>query len=614
MKIPWMFFAMLTVLVLVVVGCQRGWFQGWNQEGFIAFQYDGAQLNQVRVKPYTDKWDVYKLYDSVYFDATNGNVVQLFGDAYDGKNTNTAALTHVMMMSRVPRNTGTAVLPVFAADVTVADVSMNAPSLSVIDPARVGTTTQVSYVPWAYPSKLELAGMKDTETIPQYQVVYLPCGMDTVVHLYDTSQSAHVGTYFFSHNQQSRPTSWTPPTPVSGFTTVSQLDANTDTINTYVTLDKYNGGNVFRISDNVWVDPVSGYVLMQNDRVGNFTVYSGSGDVNGANAVLNNYPLGTLMTVPTSYPQREFKVQYIPDVLGNNMVLYVPLPALRVLIAVLAPDPADSKLVAVKNAVVFNPEMSAGVEGRFNVKNYAPRARPSESDSDSEDEQDVNFLTYNPMPQVAAGAPPSLEDIISNYYLQYYGAQGPNTQGGNHVSSDYLLKTQIVPPVCPMCPMCPDNVTCNNCGGQGGAGLGNCPLQNAATPNVPVAPAATAAAAAAATPEVKHDDHTGIKQEIRNTIQDAGSDIWKGGAMLVNGVGTTMNAIKNDLTHVQPVPTAQAPAPAPAPAPAQGPAPAQAPVPAQGQASDLNSAYGAIVPKGTSDYVPLTADFSRFGR
>jgi len=37
-------------------------------------------------------------------------------------------------------------------------------------------------------------------------------------------------------------------------------------------------------------------------------------------------------------------------------------------------------------------------------------------------------------------------------------------------SSDYILKTQIVPPVCPSCPACPGNVTCTNCGGQGGSG------------------------------------------------------------------------------------------------------------------------------------------------
>jgi hypothetical protein len=37
-------------------------------------------------------------------------------------------------------------------------------------------------------------------------------------------------------------------------------------------------------------------------------------------------------------------------------------------------------------------------------------------------------------------------------------------------SDDYILKTQIVPPVCPSCPMCPDKVTCTNCGGNGGSG------------------------------------------------------------------------------------------------------------------------------------------------
>jgi len=36
--------------------------------------------------------------------------------------------------------------------------------------------------------------------------------------------------------------------------------------------------------------------------------------------------------------------------------------------------------------------------------------------------------------------------------------------------SNYILKTQIVPPVCPTCPACPDKVMCTNCGGQGGSG------------------------------------------------------------------------------------------------------------------------------------------------
>lgn len=37
-------------------------------------------------------------------------------------------------------------------------------------------------------------------------------------------------------------------------------------------------------------------------------------------------------------------------------------------------------------------------------------------------------------------------------------------------SSDYLLKTEVVPPVCPSCPSCPGSGVCTSCGGNGGSG------------------------------------------------------------------------------------------------------------------------------------------------
>merc|ERR1711871_787110 len=47
-----------------------------------------------------------------------------------------------------------------------------------------------------------------------------------------------------------------------------------------------------------------------------------------------------------------------------------------------------------------------------------------------------------------------------------------NTSGSMpvHFSEDYMLKTQVVPPVCPACPSCPSGGNCNNCGGNGGSG------------------------------------------------------------------------------------------------------------------------------------------------
>ena len=42
---------------------------------------------------------------------------------------------------------------------------------------------------------------------------------------------------------------------------------------------------------------------------------------------------------------------------------------------------------------------------------------------------------------------------------------------GDFNLNDYILKTQIVPPVCPTCPACNNcSGTCTNCGGNGGSG------------------------------------------------------------------------------------------------------------------------------------------------
>jgi hypothetical protein len=47
-----------------------------------------------------------------------------------------------------------------------------------------------------------------------------------------------------------------------------------------------------------------------------------------------------------------------------------------------------------------------------------------------------------------------------------------NSLGKQKVSEDYILKTQVVPPVCPSCPSCylNDGGVCNTCGGKGGSG------------------------------------------------------------------------------------------------------------------------------------------------
>ena len=54
----------------------------------------------------------------------------------------------------------------------------------------------------------------------------------------------------------------------------------------------------------------------------------------------------------------------------------------------------------------------------------------------------------------------------SDYYKWYWYW---NTDGGSKSSRDYILKSQVIPPVCPVCPACPIGA-CTNCGGNGGSG------------------------------------------------------------------------------------------------------------------------------------------------
>ena len=114
------------------------------------------------------------------------------------------------------------------------------------------------------------------------------------------------------------------------------------------------------------------------------------------------------------------------------------------------------------------------------------------------DERGQNVVVYLPYKEstivVLLGLEGSASDVLvmkSVTKLSEKGVEGPNgksilelksgkenteetvktTDATPEVTSeDYILKTQIVPPVCPTCPTCPKDVTCTNCGGQGGSG------------------------------------------------------------------------------------------------------------------------------------------------
>jgi hypothetical protein len=78
-------------------------------------------------------------------------------------------------------------------------------------------------------------------------------------------------------------------------------------------------------------------------------------------------------------------------------------------------------------------------------------ANPNINDKKKEDKIDTS------------GDNKDLLDSFARWYIYF------NTNAvGSENSNDYLLKTQIVPPVCPACPGCKG--VCTDCGGNGGSG------------------------------------------------------------------------------------------------------------------------------------------------
>jgi hypothetical protein len=61
---------------------------------------------------------------------------------------------------------------------------------------------------------------------------------------------------------------------------------------------------------------------------------------------------------------------------------------------------------------------------------------------------------------------------LSDYYkwVEYWNHTAGTDLYSKRPGSEYILKSQIVPPVCPTCPSCPKSGVCTTCGGNGGSG------------------------------------------------------------------------------------------------------------------------------------------------
>ena len=587
-------------------------------EGFIAFNKTTPPLNQVYISQYTKNNYLYKVHDSIYFDSTNGNVIELFGTQFSENNStktptteiNTtsnidtigSSLTNIVLMSR----------PLIQnAPLNITHYDKSKGELSV-DDSVIGKTIISNYQYSIVPNSSNYKSYSDITY--NYQVLYIPVGEPTILHIYDCTNTSNVniGTYLFRKGQAPAISMYKGGLPTNlGSFVVDNHDKN----NTYVNEPLYDSNKsmkTYQVTRNVLFDTTNRNLILKKNN--SISVYNGStGDDGKPKLIFSNVTeKGVISNTTTSFQDKEFfEVLYILDTEHNSCVLYIPFPSSKkTVIAIISMDPTVLGLITVRNVVTFNPDSEGGIEGGMSMNKTEHKVECSNIDTTNKltkcdigngnctDKKvvDNKVVEQNDVVKKETSIP-TLDSIIADYYSKYFNSNTPaiTVNGVKQYSNDFLLKTQMIPPICPACPGCPhtgNNSTCTNCGGNGGSGM----LNNS------------------------------IDTSNNNPLVDPS----RIGGTVPATIPATTPATKPTVAPILP-PTLPPTLP-PAVATTPPTKPTVAPIlPPAGQKSSviepntqtrnalpvqINSYtnYGATVDKPSSDFMPVTSDFSAFGR
>jgi hypothetical protein len=456
-----LFIILLFILVISSVFGKRILSVEGFQEGATTMTQITKKLQSMSLPQYSTKHNVYQLYDSLFFDDQNANLIEV---------STTLTIPNPQAVGNSISQSATIVTPRDGNE-TVTYISQYA---STIIPQDVNSSLVTSISPqftsWSY----------NTQTIPpanSYSLFYMPWGNNTFVHVIDNASNNQLGTFFFSPGDAPQ-SIYYPPGNVVGLT--SFVMDNDIANNSMVTEPLYNTTRqVYQISHYVKYDITNGNLLVQNGQgpLTTFAVY----DINKNANLINATNQTAISNYSSTVPNVSFKPYTIVDTLGQNLILYIPHEQ-HVLIALISYADAGLNEYVLSNVCRFN---ANGIDKGDQI-----------GDMYSAGQYYQLGPGLGPSPQQS-----SMNNSISEYYKWYWywnsvGTPGQGNHGphmgsipghGNHGPpnmppplpttqnipanvNDYILKTQIVPPVCPTCPNCPSSGICTTCGGKGGSG------------------------------------------------------------------------------------------------------------------------------------------------
>jgi hypothetical protein len=618
------FILFLLILVVLVISIIFGnWFS--RKEGFISFAGNKRSLEKVSIPHYSTSKPVYKLDDNLFFDYTNGNLIELDAAALSGTTYDSTGVTikNVLITSR---NSGQT-------------------SVIAVDPAKP-VDTELSKIRTVTKGKKYLKYPSQCKTTTQTYTIYTAWDDNTYISLF-TKSTADVWslTKNFYIDGAGAASAANPAATGNAFITGS-VDDTDDNDDQMVIDELYSKTNkVYQLSKFVKFDPANGNLIIIEN--GAATIY----DRNKTKIANTN--------LATSVPKVGFAPWNVLDNAGQKIVLY---------------------LANGQNTLVTLVEYSDNSKAALNLvnqKRFTQNGLDSDSVSRTTGSSVTSGSSSNKGSLDASGNKLSAgqtDSLISEYFKWYWYWKSSASSTDNN--NDYILKTQIVPPVCPSCPGCAASTggaaSCTNCGGQGGSGTltatgqsifdasGNAtscdklpltavvydsnkkPLtcasfktgvaaSAAAAPGPSNASGASNATAAAAVGATLKDGASGVGGVINNAVNTVGGvatnvvgEVGNVAGDIVTTAGSIVNTAANNVTGLlkpsgQPGVSASASAD-PRTVGTDQSSTKQSGVQrnsyfgTQNQTVDQYSYNGQLPTKSASNYIPVTADFSAFGK
>lgn len=553
------FILFLFLLIILVISSLFGKLLVVEKEGFQQQIQEGmtttTSLNNVSLTPYSTNNKVWNLYDNIYFDDKNANLIEVSSINNTTGNLTTGNTSASISTIVTKRSNYSSTIYVSASDV---NQNLESSTINEITP---------KYTSCYYPSQTNNYN---------YNVFYMPWNKDTFIHIIDNINKKQLATFLFSPGSETKSLYYSPPRDI-GLT--SYVTDNSPDNNKMVIDPLYDGiKHVYQLSQYVKYDSVNSNILITTEHTKTLVVY----DINNNTYTINSCSASDNNISNKSRPTSNIPSYTAIDNLGQNIVLCIPNKN-NVLVALISYSDNSKSNLILKNVFRFN---------EFGIDNGGQTSNNTFSDFNKNLNSSKNDYTLN--------------------------------------KNDYILKTQIVPPVCPTCPTCPSNGTCSNCGGSGGSGTltkegnsvvtGNTSTVSGTNQNYSRLGSGTVDSNA--NPDTIGGSLTLMQYDATATIED----VAKTGAGVVTGVAGTIGGVANNLINT----TGSVLKPNPmggintqntqnvlgSPGNNQRSTPGYT-APGLGtnnQYSDPYSYYGQLPPKGKTNYVPVTADFSRFGR